>query len=86
MKCILILLQKMLGAVGSNKVSQSTIPYAFFLKKAVWVLILARIRCVRSDAFFFPSYAGEASAGILCSSLGQHILKPVDKSGPAVGA
>lgn len=48
------------------------------------------MKCVRSeDDYFFTSYAGEASAGILCFSFGHHILKPVDKlknvQGTAVG-
>lgn len=57
-----------------------------FFKESHLVVDISKNKMCRSDAFFFPSYAGEASAGILCSSLGQHILKPVDKSGPAVGA
>lgn len=43
------------------------------------MLILARMKYARSeDDYFFPSYAGEASAGILSFIFGHHILKPVD--------
>ena len=54
------------------------------------MLISAGMKCVRSeDDYFFPGYAGEASAGILCFSFGHRILKPVDKlkrvQGVAVG-
>lgn len=44
------------------------------------MLLLAGMKCVRSeDDYFFPSYVGEASAGILRFSFGHRILNPVDK-------
>lgn len=46
--------------------------------------------CKMEGDYSFPSYAGEASAGILCFSFRHRILNPVDKlkkvQGTAVGA
>lgn len=52
-------------------------------------MILAEVKCVRSDYYFYPSYAGEYSAGILCFSFGHCILELADQlnmvQGTAVG-
>lgn len=53
-------------------------------------MILAEAKCVRSeDYYFFPNYAGEASAGILRFSFRHCILELIDKlntvQGTAVG-
>lgn len=52
-------------------------------------MILTEVKCVKSDYYFFPSYAGESSAGILCFSFRHCIMELVDKlnmvQGTAVG-
>lgn len=57
-----------------GKLRESSTHYVC-LEKRVTSVISAEVKCVRSeDYYFFPSYAGEASAGILCFSFGHCIL------------